>query len=135
MLAVDGSLAVAHGLIHANAELPFAAETSADVYVRTQFARAAGIDRHASERRVVRALELKIDAPADRRAAWRRTVQKRVRAFEQFHAFQRFGRHQLTRRDAVQTVERNVVASQRKAADHEGLREVAKTPKLLPRAT
>lgn len=124
---VDAGLAPADGAVHANAELPVAAEAAAHVDVRANLAGRAAVDRHARERLVVGALESEIDAAADRRAGRRRAVQERVRALEHLHAFEHVGRDQLAGRDAIQAAQRDIVAVQLEAANHEHFGKIAET--------
>src|SRR3546814_21081709 len=71
------------------------------------------------------ALGLQVDGAAERGAAGRGTEQEGAGAVQYLDLVIEFGRDELARRHAVETVDRDILAVQRETANHELLRGIA----------
>ena len=124
-LAVDRGIAITSAQIDADAVLVVRAEASAEVELRTGLTVAAVVDRGARQRCVERPFRFHVDRAADAAAAGRYAVEERAGAAQHVEPADGIGVDHLPRDDAVEAAKGDVIAVERKAAQHEGLGEIA----------
>ena len=111
--------------VHACAKLVVIPKATPQIQ-RTAYLRVRGVvQAHASNWRVFGTFRLKVDHPTDTTA--RRAIQQGICAFEDFHALQHLGIHDLTWHHAGQAAHGHVIAIELKAANTVGLSKVTVT--------
>ena len=124
VLVLDRAFAVADGDVQAQSPGVARAKPARNVGGGVDLIAALPSCGQAREGFAARALGRQVDGPAHAAAAGRGAVQKGRRAPEDLDPLQQFGRHELARQNAVESVVGHVVRIDREAADDVQLLEI-----------